>query len=216
MNVLCRTDARSKSVGFTLVELMIVVVILGVLAAIAIPLYMKFVQQSKEGEAQINLGKIASLVEQHHAKTANQQTSATITAGGTRLLIAKFPNTLRTTPGSCATTPAINAESVPRAATSVLARSYQPVPNEWTCSSPAVGCLEDTAWSQLNFEISSPIRFVYCYESNTPDSGTQTFVVVASGNNDGDAMWSRFERRGQSGTGGAIEIGPVGVTNEGE
>ncbi|NMC70225.1 MAG: pilus assembly protein PilE, partial [Myxococcales bacterium] len=35
---------------------MIVVVILGILAAIAIPLYMKFVQQSKTGEAQGNLG----------------------------------------------------------------------------------------------------------------------------------------------------------------
>jgi prepilin-type N-terminal cleavage/methylation domain-containing protein len=44
--------------GFTLVELMIVVVILGILAAIAIPAFIKYIRQSKTSEAKENLGYI--------------------------------------------------------------------------------------------------------------------------------------------------------------
>jgi type IV pilus assembly protein PilA len=48
---------RSKK-GFTLIELMIVVAIIGILAAIAIPNFMKFQCKSKQSEAKQNLGAI--------------------------------------------------------------------------------------------------------------------------------------------------------------
>ena len=44
--------------GFTLVELMIVVVILGILAAVAIPAFTRYVKRSKTSEAQGNIAKI--------------------------------------------------------------------------------------------------------------------------------------------------------------
>ena len=48
---------KSKK-GFTLIELMIVVAIIGILAAIAIPNFLKFQAKSKQSEAKSNLGAI--------------------------------------------------------------------------------------------------------------------------------------------------------------
>ncbi len=47
-----------KSEGFTLIELMIVVAIIGILAAIAIPNFLKFQCKSKQSEAKTNLSGI--------------------------------------------------------------------------------------------------------------------------------------------------------------
>ena len=46
----------SKSMGFSLVELMIVVAIMAILAAIAIPSFMRFQIKAREAEARVNLG----------------------------------------------------------------------------------------------------------------------------------------------------------------
>ncbi len=48
---------RNKK-GFTLIELMIVVAIIGILAAIAIPNFLKFQAKAKQSEAKTNLGAI--------------------------------------------------------------------------------------------------------------------------------------------------------------
>jgi len=67
---LVRSDApkagfmiRLKAKGFTLIELMIVVAIVGVLAAIAIPLFTHMLEKSKEGSTKGNLGALKSTVE---------------------------------------------------------------------------------------------------------------------------------------------------------
>ena len=54
---------RNKEKGFTLIELMIVVAILGILAAIAIPNFMRFQAKSKQSEAKTNLGAIGTTAE---------------------------------------------------------------------------------------------------------------------------------------------------------
>ncbi|MDP1769949.1 MAG: prepilin-type N-terminal cleavage/methylation domain-containing protein [Nitrospirota bacterium] len=50
--------ALRKQEGFTLIELMIVVAIIGILAAIAIPNFLTYQLKSRQSEAKVNLGAI--------------------------------------------------------------------------------------------------------------------------------------------------------------
>ena len=61
--------------GFTLIELMIVVAIIGILAAIAIPNFIRYQLKSKTTEARTNLGGIKTSFESFRAENDNYATS---------------------------------------------------------------------------------------------------------------------------------------------
>lgn len=56
-----------KYSGFTLIELMIVVAILGILTAIAYPSYVEHVKESRRSEARSNLLELAQFMERYYA-----------------------------------------------------------------------------------------------------------------------------------------------------
>ena len=56
--MLSKLRSKKGKKGFTLIELMIVVAIIGILAAIAIPNFLRFQAKSKQSEAKTNLGGI--------------------------------------------------------------------------------------------------------------------------------------------------------------
>ena len=60
---------RLKAKGFTLIELMIVVAIIGILAAIAIPKFAQMLEKSKEGATKGNLGSMKSAASIYYGDT---------------------------------------------------------------------------------------------------------------------------------------------------
>jgi type IV pilus assembly protein PilA len=67
--------------GFTLIELMIVVAIIGILAAIAIPNFLRFQARAKQSEAKQNLGAIFSAYISYFSDISTYPSAASITVG---------------------------------------------------------------------------------------------------------------------------------------
>ena len=57
---------KSRLVGFTLIELMIVVAIIGILAAIAYPSYVNYITKSARSEGVAAVMRVANLQEQYY------------------------------------------------------------------------------------------------------------------------------------------------------
>jgi type IV pilus assembly protein PilA len=68
---------RKSNKGFTLIELMIVVAIIGILAAIAIPNFLRFQLKSKSSEGKVNIAAIRTAQESYMAEFGTYVTTAT-------------------------------------------------------------------------------------------------------------------------------------------
>lgn len=63
----------SNQDGFTLIELMVVVVIVAIFAAIAIPSYQEYIRRAQASQAQDQLQQIAMALDRHKSRNFNYQ-----------------------------------------------------------------------------------------------------------------------------------------------
>ncbi len=97
---------RKGAKGFTLIELMIVVAIIGILAAIAIPNFLKFQAKAKQSEAKTNLGAVFTAQTSYFSEVGQYgDTFAKINwapSGATRYAYGMAADTLSNTLGQAA------------------------------------------------------------------------------------------------------------------
>jgi len=94
--------------GFTLIEIMIVVAILGILSAIALPSYTRYVEKSRRTDAKVELLRIAQLQESYFAQNLRYANSLTQLGLGANTVLSedRYYNVtvFSATPANCNTT----------------------------------------------------------------------------------------------------------------
>lgn len=79
---------KTKTQGFTLIELMIAVVIVSILVGIAVPSYQNSIQKSRRSDAKIALEKAAVMQEQHYFANSAFTTNVDNLGGTATLLLS--------------------------------------------------------------------------------------------------------------------------------
>lgn len=189
--------------GFTLVELMIVVVIIGILASLAIYGVQRYVANSKSAEARMALGRMSKDVVT--AFQAEQLGSSVIVPGQSakisQRLCGPVSDSVPTGNVAAAGTPGTPITTAANASDLIKGAKYQSKSSDWT--TPAANFPAHNGWSCLKFSMSDPQYYSYAYVTGggltnqhtatvTSAAIGQTFRTAAIGDLDGDGVASAF------------------------
>jgi prepilin-type N-terminal cleavage/methylation domain-containing protein len=159
---------RNQNKGFTLIELMIVVTIIGILAVVAGPELMKYQIRAKTAEATQNVAKIADGARAYYlSEMTNRQG---------QLIAKQFPQQTNETPGNFA------------------CQNNAPFKHDPTQFND-VASFGSESWQSLQFSVSKPFLYSYTFEENG-EGQNAFFTACVCGDLDCDTLPSLFEQTG--------------------
>ncbi len=159
---------RAASRGHKLISTIILLVLLGLVAAVVVPAFLKYQRRSKTSEATMNIRRIFDA-------SVTYYTSEFLGPDG-EILPRQFPATVDPTPLDWHARVCADGDSA----------RYPIRPEIW--SAPT--------WKSLDFAVEQPFYFEYTYVS-TGRGAEATFTARARGDLDCDGVMSTYERIGE-------------------
>jgi len=182
-----RRIERRGAAGFTLIELMIVVAIVGILAVLAIYGVRDYIANTKTAEATNALGLISQDAITAYEREGMAGTVLSQTASS--LVARRF----------CAA----SSTSVPSSAAAIQGKKYQSSLADWMVDS-ATGA----GFVCLKFQMDAPQYYMYSYAITGTGAPGDTYTATAQGDLNADGILSLYSITGSVTTSRTIAVAP--------